>query len=609
MSQPPIARNPEELAQGWGWPEPPAAVLDLARRSIEYQEKTVGAIVVQLGLATQERIDETLRSKPPTELTLSWLTPRIEGLRRRYHEILALKSGLPYLSDLADFTPHAALENEAVAAYCEGWGARLYQLHATTVLAFTDFDRLATFRRIPERTRRADALHRALDDLPQLAVIAPGARAQASAATVRMDDARRPTWDARVNDASPAHRALNEILDTAINANATDVKIDPMPDGGARVLMRVMGLYLPSPAAPDGLSPALYSALSNSLLRTTGAWDKGSAMPGPKDGEMVYRSAVTEEADIRLAATPLEPRSPRVLLALRILVASTGSVELGDLALQPAVATALHSVIAQPNPNGLIIVCGPTGSGKSTTLAGAIGFHYALHGTAMNRLSMETPPERKMPGVITQIHVPRDRYEEYYPTIVRSDPDLLLLGEIRDRTTAEFGVSLANTGHLLLSTLHADHPAMALRSLAARVDAFRHPELYACTRVIVGQRLVRGLCDCAKSHAATDEEHRRYQQWQEAAGLPDPRPLPETLRAPSPKGCDRCADTHHAGYRRMLPVNEVLPISAALRDRLIDGELPRPQDHTLSFAASLRERLQAGEIDLGQVLTPEETPS
>lgn len=597
--------TPEQLAEAWGWSEPGPDLVELAERSLRYRDRPVGAIVVELGLASEAAVEAALAAKPADRLTLEWLLPRVDGLRGRYHEILALKNGLPYLTDLEGFAPHPLLEREAVRALCDELGGRLLQRGSGAFLAFTDYDRLADYRRVPTRTRRADPLHQALGEAPHLAVLSPAARAGSPLPAPRIEEGSRPCWDARLQAATPAQRLMNEILDTAIVAGATDIKIDPRPGGGAEVLMRVMGRYTPSPAAASGLTAGQYTAICNTLLYTSGAWDKGSALPHPVDGELVYRSAVTDEADIRLAATPLEPRSPQVLLAMRVLVTTTGAVALEELVLPTAAAEALRAVIAAPYASGLVLLCGATGSGKSTTLAGAVGFHHALHGAAKNRLSMETPVERKMPGVLTQIHVPRERYAAYYPQIVRSDPDLLLLGEIRDQATASFGVDLANTGHLLLSTLHADRPAMALRALAARVDPFRHPELYASTRLLVGQRLVRGLCDCAGEHEPSDGERTRFADWQKAAGL-SPQELPETLRAPTPEGCDRCRGRHHDGYRRMLPVNEVLPITAALRDRLIGGALPTDADHTLTFADSLRERLLAGEIDLAQVLTPGE---
>jgi type IV pilus assembly protein PilB len=198
-------------------------------------------------------------------------------------------------------------------------------------------------------------------------------------------------------------------------------------------------------------------------------------------------------------------------------------------------------------PHGMILVTGPTGSGKSTTL------YTTLHAVAkreINVITVEDPVETRMPG-INQVQVnPKAglTFAAVLPAILRSDPDVVLIGEIRDKVTAQLAVEAALTGHLVLSTLHTnDAPSAITRLIEMGIEPFL---VGSSLDSVLAQRLARRLCDwCKEPYVPAREEL-------EAIGWPRGTEMPEKLWQPG--GCRTCTQT---GYRGRVAVNEVMPVS------------------------------------------------
>jgi type II secretory ATPase GspE/PulE/Tfp pilus assembly ATPase PilB-like protein len=257
---------------------------------------------------------------------------------------------------------------------------------------------------------------------------------------------------------------------------------------------------------------------------------------------------------------------------------------------------------------GLVLVVGPTNSGKSTTIAGALGEHVKLFGDRRKRLSVEDPIERFVYGV-QQYNVPphikddTQRFEIILRAFKRHDPDIIWVGEVRDKVTADLCVSAATTGHLVLSTLHANDTVIAFDALAKTVEREKRFQLVESMSLLISQRLVKAVCPhCCRIGPPTDDEHRLFQQYLKLIG--ESAELPETIAHANPQGCPRC----DSGYVGLLPINEVLPFDRRGKNAaiaLLDGENRRDtlaKARTITLMESARRLLAQHKVDLEAVI-------
>src|SRR5438034_1520873 len=281
----------------------------------------------------------------------------------------------------------------------------------------------------------------------------------------------------------------------------------------------------------------------------------------PQDGRVSVRFG-GQPLDLRIAVIPTTSGEQVVL---RILHRAVSKPDLGELGMTPPVREQFERAIRQPY--GAVVVCGPTGSGKTTTLYTAL---HMLNDPGRVLMTIEDPVEYQIPGV-NQIEVhPRSglTFARGLRTILRSDPDVLLVGEIRDEETARIAVQAAMTGHLVLTTLHTHNAAS---SIARLKDMGVEPSLLATAiNCIVAQRLARRLClECREAYEPGAEEL-------EAMGAPAGTVL---YRA---RGCIRCAGT---GYKGRVALYEVMPIQGRIR-RLVEASTEE------IFAAAVADGMQ-----------------
>jgi general secretion pathway protein E len=266
----------------------------------------------------------------------------------------------------------------------------------------------------------------------------------------------------------------------------------------------------------------------------------------PQDGRVTIHLG-DEPMDLRIAVLPTRYGEHVVL---RLQRRSGNRLELGELGMSPAVADVLTRAVSQPF--GAIVTCGPTGSGKTTTLYAALGL---LNDDSRSLMTIEDPIEYQLPGV-NQIQVlPKAglTFARGLRTILRSDPDVLLVGEIRDEETARIAIQAAMTGHLVLTTVHSNTAASAvsrLRDMGADAGL-----LEAALTCIVSQRLVRRLCLSCREAYKPDAAERRV------LGL-RPNARAELFRA---QGCARCGGTGFAGRTALF---EAMAIDASIRPLL-----------------------------------------
>ena len=290
-----------------------------------------------------------------------------------------------------------------------------------------------------------------------------------------------------VQDA-PITRALNSILEYAINSHASDIHIEPR-ETELKIRFRVDGILQEVMTLPKTTEPALISRIK--ILSNL----KIDEHRVPQDGQAQYRLG-NKEVDLRIAIAPI---SYGEQVVIRLLDKSDALLTLATLGLRGRSYELIKR--GMEKPHGMILSTGPTGSGKSTTLYAVI---QEIMSPKINIVTLEDPVEYKMNGV-NQIQVNTEvglTFASGLRSILRQDPNVIMVGEIRDHETADLAVQSALTGHLVLSTLHTNNASGVLpRMLDMKIE----PYLIASTiNTCVGQRLVRKVCDnCRKGYAAS----------------------------------------------------------------------------------------------------------
>jgi general secretion pathway protein E len=355
---------------------------------------------------------------------------------------------------------------------------------------------------------------------------------------------------------APVVHALNDLLERAVELRASDIHIEPFRTGLA-IRMRVDGLLRAMPVPPGVPPQALISRVK--ILAGLNIAERRL----PQDGAARIRVS-RAELDVRVATVPTQAGESAVI---RLLPRDRGLLEMGKLGLSSRDEEIMTRLLALPH--GMIVVTGPTGSGKTTTLATMLSI---LNEPTRKILTIEDPVEYEIPG-INQSQVKPSigfTFAAAMRSFVRQDPDVIMVGEIRDSETAHIAIHAALTGHLVLTTLHTETAAAAVpRLIDLGVEGFL---LKSTLRAVVAQRLVRVLCDrCKAPHKLSAEDvgkDPRFAMIGFAAG--------ETVHQAT--GCERCGGT---GYRGRNGVFEILEMSDEVR-KLIG---PQTDSHSIDTAA------------------------
>ncbi|MBT0995209.1 Flp pilus assembly complex ATPase component TadA [Cellulomonas sp. DKR-3] len=338
-----------------------------------------------------------------------------------------------------------------------------------------------------------------------------------------------------VDDDAPIVRYVNLLVTQAITDRASDIHIEPT-EHDLRVRYRIDGVLHETQRSPKNITGGVVSRVK--IMSDIDIAEKRK----PQDGRMsVVHNG--RKIDLRVATLPTVWGEK---IVMRILDNSTASLDLRDLSfLEHNYQTYQESYT---KPYGMILVTGPTGSGKSTTLYATLN---AVSKPDINVITVEDPVEYRLAG-INQVQVnPKAglTFAAALRSILRSDPDVVLLGEIRDHETAQIAIEAALTGHLVLSTLHTnDAPSAVTRLTEMGIEPFLVGSALDC---VVAQRLARRLCPkCKVPYQPTPEE-------MEAARFPwvPGEPLPEIFR---PGGCTACSRT---GYKGRLALHEVMRVT------------------------------------------------
>jgi len=341
---------------------------------------------------------------------------------------------------------------------------------------------------------------------------------------------------------APIIKLVNHIISQSVKARASDIHFEPYQDQ-FKVRYRVDGILYDLLTPPKWIQPALISRIK--VMAKMNIAEKRL----PQDGRLEVKIG-DQDIDVRVSTIPT---SFGERLVLRLLNKSGSLLELSEIGLSPERLALLQELVH--SPNGIILVTGPTGSGKTTTLYGIL---TSINTPEVNIITIEDPIEYKIKG-ISQIQVnPKINltFARGLRSIVRQDPDVVLIGEIRDLETAEIAVQSALTGHLVFSTLHTNDSASAITRL---VDIGVEPFLISSSVVaVIAQRLIRVLCNECKEAYLPDEL-----TWKSMDLDPDTIKKKPIYRA---KGCPHCL---HTGYRGRIAIFEILVLNEALRSLVL----------------------------------------
>jgi len=379
-------------------------------------------------------------------------------------------------------------------------------------------------------------------------------------------------------DDAPIIRLINALLTEALKENASDVHIEPF-EGRLAVRLRVDGVLREVLAPPKMIAPLLVSRVK--VMANLDIAERRL----PQDGRISLRIA-GRPVDVRVSTIPTG-HGERVVL--RLLDKAEGRLDLEQLGMARQTRDEIDRLIHRPH--GILLVTGPTGSGKTTTLYAAL---TRLNDAERNMMTVEDPIEYYLDGISqTQVSSKVDMtFARGLRAILRQDPDVVMVGEIRDLETVQIAIQASLTGHTVLSTLHTNSAVGAITRLR---DMGVEPFLLSSSLMgVLAQRLVRRLCpSCREPYTANEIDCQEL--------TVSPEQPPQIYRA---RGCSQC---NHLGYRGRYGVFELVLVDEAMRSLIHDGageqELERlARTRTGSILQDGRRRVLAGETTLEEML-------
>ncbi len=346
-------------------------------------------------------------------------------------------------------------------------------------------------------------------------------------------------------DSSPIAKLVSSIVDGAIDARASDIHIEPQ-DSEVRVRYRIDGILRPTVNMPSSVQQEMISHIK--IMADMDISERRL----PQDGHMATRRS-GKDYDLRISSLPAIGGEKVVI---RILDKDVDKWSIDQVVTSAEDNQKFRSLV--DNPYGMLLLTGPTGSGKTTTLYSML---QLLNTPETNIVTVEDPVEYRLRG-ITQVQarpVAGRTFALALRSILRQDPDIILIGEIRDAETAEIAVSAALTGHLVLSTLHTNDAAGAISRL---IDLGIPPFLVSSALLgTAAQRLIRTSCSkCRQAYKPSEQELKRL--------FGDKPAIDKNIELYHPKGCESC---YHTGYQGRKSIYEILSITSKIRRLIIDG--------------------------------------
>jgi type IV pilus assembly protein PilB len=562
-------------------PEPVAAQ-DVPRLEPAHHWPPLGTLLLRDGLVSEDVLDAALAQQRMSGKRLGEiLVDRGAITRTQLARALAEQHELPFL-ELGD----DELDSAATTRLPEDLARRYNALP----VAYGPGGALLVAVADPTNVLHSDELRLALGVPLRFGVAAPDTIEAAIAqvhqhALAVVDEDESPAEASGVVDVetqdvdTPAVAQVNKTIQRALSLGASDIHFTPQPQGLV-VRGRVDGVIRELTTIPASQQNAV-----TSRLKVMGHLDIAERR-APQDGRIAVRAG-DQTVDLRVAVLPTKYGEK---VTLRVLNQASAPASLSELDMSPESEELLRQAIRQPF--GAVFTCGPTGSGKTTTLYAAL---QELNTAERTLTTIEDPVEYLTPG-IDQVEVNARAgltFARGLRTVLRSDPDVILVGEIRDEETAQIAVRAAMTGHLVLSTLHTQTAAGAVQRLA---EMGIEPGLLAATiTCLVAQRLVRRVCqDCRETYYATAEELADLGRPAEEAG--------RRLLARG-RGCGACGNT---GFKGRVALFEVLPFTEDIRTLVAAGATPAEIQRAAVAAGMSTLRDDGVRLCLDGVTTPGE---
>ena len=381
---------------------------------------------------------------------------------------------------------------------------------------------------------------------------------------------------------APVVRYLTALLSSAVRLRASDIHLEPQGDA-LRIRWRIDGHLTEAEAPPADMKEALISRIK--VLAKLDISEKRL----PQDGHIKHVSGSGDrQVEFRVSTLPTIHGEKVVV---RVLDHDASSLRLDQLGLEASQLGALNKALSQPH--GMILVTGPTGSGKTVTLYSCL---QRLNRPEINISTVEDPSEIRLPGV-TQVNVNEKaglNFAAVMRALLRQDPDIIMVGEVRDSETADIAIKAAQTGHLVLSTLHTnDAPSSLSRLVNMGVPPY---QVATSVSLICAQRLVRRLCEHCKVPSPVSTQVQR------SMGL---RQAEQGRLFYKPSGCPQCV----GGYRGRMGVFQVMPVTEAIAEAMVNGQPPQAigaiaqQAHILTLRQAALRKAIAGLTSLDEVLS------
>ncbi|MNB81223.1 GspE/PulE family protein [Paenibacillus camerounensis] len=507
-------------------------------------KKRLGDLLVENGIISQEQLEEALVEQRKSKRKLGdLLITQGYITEQQLIEVLEFQLGIPHVSlfkyqidpAITQIIPESMAKRYQVLPFMKE-GGKLMVAMADPLDYFAIEDlRMSTGFRIEPAISSRDELTRAIarhygmrDSMSQMMVELP---------------TQEEIEETEITDEdSPIVRLVNQMIQQAVSLRASDIHVDP-GENNLSIRFRIDGTLRTERIIPKQMQGFITARLK--IMAKLNIAERRLPQDGRIKMQFDYKMV-----DIRVSSLPTMHGEK---IVLRLLDLSTGVKTVESLGFSDWNAGAFQDMISKPY--GIILITGPTGSGKSTTLYAALN---QLNTESANIITIEDPVEYQLEGV-NQVHVNPAiglTFAAGLRSILRQDPNIVMVGEIRDTDTAEIAVRASLTGHLVLSTLHTNDAVSTILRLR---DMGVEPYLIASSLLgVVAQRLVRKICpDCREEHTPTEQESimlRRY-------GLPD-RVI---YRG---HGCGSCNNT---GYKGRIAIHEVLTINDHLRQMITDS--------------------------------------
>ncbi|MCE5321926.1 GspE/PulE family protein [bacterium] len=523
-------------------------------------DNTLTSVFIEQGVITAKEMDAALAMRSDVAEDIGEFLVRLQMISERDRvRCVGIQHGIQYVelsgpemdADIAKLIPHAmALRYKAIPVERTQDVIKVAMANPLDVQAIDDIAQMTSLEPIPliaVEDEILEAIFHCFGAAGDISDIIVEAIKDADAEVKIREDEPEET-DANVAElrdlagGAPVVRLVNAMIARAIAERASDIHIEPEA-GRVRVRLRVDGILHEVMNVPKDLqSPVI------SRIKVMAGMDVAERR-APQDGRITL-VARPQEYDFRISTYPAVHGENVVI---RVLEKSAAQITLDKLGLRPDVADEFARMTNAPY--GMILACGPTGAGKTTSLYAVLN---AINSPERHIITIEDPVEYQLAGVV-QANVNRKAgltFATGLRTMVRQDPDVILVGEIRDSETAEIAVEAALTGHLVLSTLHANDSSGAAARL---IDMGVEPFLVASSVVgLLSQRLVRTICPrCASPFVINDELLAQLKLETSTA---------ELAGAMKGAGCEQCGRT---GYKGRVGIYELLKMDDDIRSAII----------------------------------------